>query len=179
MAKNENSSSDQTEKGFACIGLANPKNPENVGIIMRAAGCYGVQAVFYDGKRYQKAREFMTNTQKVHERIPIIHAENLADSVPLGARVVAIELVEGAKPLIEYKHPQNAFYVFGPEDGSLKEDVLEWCDDVVYIPTIGCMNLAATVNVVLYDRLAKSGQADYSQDLIRASQDNNNNTRVK
>jgi tRNA(Leu) C34 or U34 (ribose-2'-O)-methylase TrmL len=26
----------------------------------------------------------------------------------------------------------------------------------VYIPTVGCMNLAATVNVVLYDRLAKS-----------------------
>jgi tRNA(Leu) C34 or U34 (ribose-2'-O)-methylase TrmL len=26
---------------------------------------------------------------------------------------------------------------------------------VVYVPTIGCMNLAATVNVVLYDRLAK------------------------
>jgi tRNA(Leu) C34 or U34 (ribose-2'-O)-methylase TrmL len=26
---------------------------------------------------------------------------------------------------------------------------------VVYIPTTGCMNLAATVNVVLYDRMAK------------------------
>jgi tRNA(Leu) C34 or U34 (ribose-2'-O)-methylase TrmL len=26
---------------------------------------------------------------------------------------------------------------------------------VVYIPTTGCMNLAATVNVVLYDRLSK------------------------
>jgi tRNA(Leu) C34 or U34 (ribose-2'-O)-methylase TrmL len=27
---------------------------------------------------------------------------------------------------------------------------------VVYIPTVGCMNLAATVNVVLYDRMAKA-----------------------
>lgn len=27
--------------------------------------------------------------------------------------------------------------------------------DVVYVPTNGCMNLAATVNVVLYDRAAK------------------------
>ena len=34
--------------------------------------------------------------------------------------------------------------------------VRAWCTDVVYIPTIGCMNLAATVNVVLYDRLAKA-----------------------
>ncbi|CAA0107801.1 tRNA (cytidine(34)-2'-O)-methyltransferase [BD1-7 clade bacterium] len=164
--------------GFACIGLSNPKNPENVGIILRAAGCYGVNSVFYSGQRYQKAREFMTNTQKVHERIPIIHSQDLRDSVPLGATVVAIELVEGAKPLIEYEHPKNAFYVFGPEDGSLKDDVLAWCDDVVYIPTIGCMNLAATANVVLYDRMAKSGTADYSIERIRESQDTNNNTRV-
>jgi tRNA(Leu) C34 or U34 (ribose-2'-O)-methylase TrmL len=28
----------------------------------------------------------------------------------------------------------------------------------VYIPTVGCMNLAATVNVVLYDRLAKASK---------------------
>jgi tRNA(Leu) C34 or U34 (ribose-2'-O)-methylase TrmL len=26
---------------------------------------------------------------------------------------------------------------------------------VVYVPTQGCMNLAASVNVILYDRLAK------------------------
>jgi len=31
---------------------------------------------------------------------------------------------------------------------------------VVYIPTVGCMNLAATVNVVLYDRLAKALRLD-------------------
>ena len=33
--------------------------------------------------------------------------------------------------------------------------ITDWCRDVVYIPTDKCMNLAATVNVVLYDRLAK------------------------
>ena len=47
--------------------------------------------------------------------------------------------------------------------------MLSWCRDVVYIPTNGCMNLAACVNVVLYDRLSKSnGEADVS----RASRDN-------
>jgi tRNA(Leu) C34 or U34 (ribose-2'-O)-methylase TrmL len=29
---------------------------------------------------------------------------------------------------------------------------------VIYIPTRYCMNLAATVNVVLYDRMAKRGE---------------------
>lgn len=49
----------------------------------------------------------------------------------------------------------RALYIFGPEDGSLDKEIRDWCEDVVYIPTTGCMNLAATVNVVLYDRLAK------------------------
>ncbi len=45
--------------------------------------------------------------------------------------------------------------MFGPEDGTLGDDVLSWCRDVIYVPTRYCMNLAATVNVVLYDRMQK------------------------
>ncbi|AWB66552.1 23S rRNA methyltransferase [Saccharobesus litoralis] len=159
---------------FSCIGLLNPKSPENVGSIMRAAGCYHVNSVFYTGRRYAIAREFVTDTQKVYQRIPLMGVPELNDVIPLGAKTVAVELIEGATPLIDYQHPDNAFYIFGPEDGSIGKDVLDWVDDVVYIPTTGCMNLAATVNVVLYDRLAKSGLADYSQALIQASRDNNN-----
>ena len=33
--------------GYSCIGLFNPKGPEHVGAVMRAAGCYGVNTVFY------------------------------------------------------------------------------------------------------------------------------------
>jgi tRNA(Leu) C34 or U34 (ribose-2'-O)-methylase TrmL len=66
-----------------------------------------------------------------------------------------VELVDGARSLPEYTHPDRALYIFGPEDGSLDKEIRDWCEDVVYIPTQGCMNLAATVNVVLYDRMAK------------------------
>ena len=37
------------------IGLVNPKTPVNVGGIMRASGCYGVNQVFYTGRRYDLA----------------------------------------------------------------------------------------------------------------------------
>ncbi|TOK02114.1 hypothetical protein CGI27_01360, partial [Vibrio parahaemolyticus] len=50
---------------------------------------------------------------------------------------------------------------------------------VVYVPTHGCMNLAATVNVVLYDRLAKSlGEIDDQAQVI-ANRDNKNRLKVK
>jgi tRNA(Leu) C34 or U34 (ribose-2'-O)-methylase TrmL len=142
--------------GYACIGLFNPKGPENVGSIMRAAGCYGVNSVFYTGKRYEKAMEFRTDTKKIHLQLPLIGVDDLQAVIPFGCTPVAIEVHPDAQPLTEYQHPERAFYIFGPEDGSLKSSVTSWCKDIVYIPTHGCMNLAATVNVVLYDRLLKS-----------------------
>ena len=140
---------------YSCIGLFNPKSPENVGSVMRAAGCYGVNSVFYTGTRYDRAQEFITDTKKVHQDIPLIGIDDLKKILPQGCTPVAVEMVEGARALPDYTHPDRAIYIFGPEDGSLGKDVLEWCEDVIYIPTNGCMNLAATVNVVLYDRLAK------------------------
>ena len=68
---------------------------------------------------------------------------------------MAVDLVEDAESLPSFQHPNSAFYVFGPEDGTLGERHLSWCPRRLMIPTRGCMNLAATVNVVLYDRMAK------------------------
>ena len=158
---------------FISIGLQNPKSASNVASILRAAGCYGASAVFYTGNRYRYAKEFNADTQKMHQKIPTVGVDDLLAMKPKGARTVVVELVEGAIPLPDYQHPDNAFYVFGPEDGSVHPDILSGADDVVYIPTNGSMNLAATVNVVMYDRLAKS-QFDRSMLFLRNSRDNNN-----
>lgn len=167
-----------TAHGAAWVGLQNPKSPQNVGNIMRAAGCFGVSGVFYSGQRYLRAREFVTDTRDHHEQMPPVWCEHMPAALPEGAIPVAVELVEGAVPLMNYTHPENAFYVFGPEDGCMSRELVHWCRDVIYIPTTGCLNLAATVNIVLYDRLVKSGFSG-SNALIRSSRDTNNRLRVK
>jgi len=146
---------DTLSKGYACIGLVNPKTPENVGSVMRAAGCYGANSVFYTGTRYDHARQFHTDTKEKHLELPLIGVENLKDIIPVGCIPVAVDLIEGAKPLPDYKHPPRAFYIFGPEDGTLKKEITDFCRETIYVPTNGCMNLAAAVNVILYDRMAK------------------------
>ncbi|PCJ34294.1 MAG: 23S rRNA methyltransferase [Cellvibrionales bacterium] len=161
------------KNSYTCIGLFNPKSPENVGSVMRAAGCYGVNSVFYTGERYDRAQPFYTDTKKIHESLPLIGVNELEGVIPLGCVPVAVELVAGAKPLTTYKHPARAFYIFGPEDGTLKKGITDFCEDIVYIPTEGCMNLAATVNVVLYDRLAKGDNFSHHH----ASLMNKNNIR--
>ena len=142
-------------RGYACVGLTNPKTPSNVGSAMRACGVYRAIALFYSGERYKKAKKFITDPGKHWKHIPMNHVDDLHDAIPYDCVPVAVDLIEGATPLQDYVHPERAFYVFGPEDGTLGQSTTEWCRDTIYIPTNGCMNLAATVNVVLYDRLAK------------------------
>ena len=166
------------QKKSAHIGLVNPKNPANVGMVMRAAGCYEATTVFYSGVRFERAQKFATDTKDAGRKIALVGVENLLDDIPENATLVAIELIEGATPLMDFVHPDNAYYIFGPEDGSIKKELLDHCQHVVYIPTIGCMNLAATVHVVLYDRMAKSGREVIEQRPVAANRDVNNKIRI-
>lgn len=135
-------------RGYAAVGLLNPKTPSNVGSVLRAAYAFDVSLVAVQGQRYVRAS---TDTPQAYRHLPLLHGE-LRALVPFDCVPVAVDLVVNARSLHSYTHPQRAFYVFGPEDGTLGAPVLEWCRDVIYIPTRGCLNLAACVNVVLYDR---------------------------
>lgn len=175
------------------IGLTNPKSPSNVGAVMRAAGCYGVDQVLYSGKRYAQAAKFSgaklnTDTKNARNIIPLLaiddfeQATQQLESLPKATKIICVDLVEGATPLPHFQHPEQALYIFGPEDGTISQAVINSADEVVYVPTVGCMNLAASVNVLLYDRLAKSlinnKQTQSDNDLIRKSRDTNNKVKV-
>ncbi|OFI35090.1 RNA methyltransferase [Alteromonas lipolytica] len=160
------------------IGLQNPKTATNVASILRAAGCFGVSSVFYTGQRFRHAKEFHADTKSFHRTIPTVGVDDLSAAIPKGATIVGVELVEGATPLPVFEHPHNAYYMFGPEDGSLDAALVDLCDHVVYIPTANSLNLAATVNVLLYDRMAKRDYDD-SVELIRQSRDTNNRLTLR
>ena len=150
---------------------------------MRAAGNFRVDSVFYTGKRYPRA--LMRNpdipdmSRKVGQSIPLMETMSIVDAVPLNMKLVCVEFAENATALTGYQHPQNAFYIFGPEDGTISQEIIDRADAVVYVPTIGCMNLSATVNVVLYDRLTKISRSIEGNELIRQNRDVNNRLRVK
>lgn len=162
------------------LALINPKSPQNMGSILRAAGCYQAQSIRYTGERYARAKSFYTDTKNAHLDIPVTQVSSIIDpEEDKQLKKVAVELVEGAIPLPLFQHPEQALYIFGPEDGSIEQAVIDQCDSVVYIPTKGCMNLAATVNVLLYDRLAKTQSMPKDDQVIKNSRDINNRTRAK
>lgn len=149
-------------RGYAAIGLYRPKDPANIGGALRAAFCFDASVVVIAADRSRLANDGIrhgTNTPKAERNIPVIRTDDLRESIPFDCIPVAVDLVDDASPLHSFQHPQRAFYIFGPEDGTLGQSVLGWCERRVMVPTRMCMNLAATVNVVLYDRQAKALRA--------------------
>jgi tRNA(Leu) C34 or U34 (ribose-2'-O)-methylase TrmL len=140
-------------RGYAAIGLVSPKHAVNVGQVIRAAGCYGAAMIALEGRRVDVRA--CTDTMKMYRHIPVIRGDDLHEMIPFDCVPVAVDLVDGAESLTSFQHPRSAFYVFGPEDSTLGKRHLDWCAKRVMIPMRGCSNLAATVNVVLYDRMAK------------------------
>lgn len=165
------------------IGLTNPKSPHNVASVMRAAGNFGVDSVFYTGDRYPRALMHNPDMPNIHRsvsrNVTLSGTQCLLDMVVEDMQVVCVELAENAIALPGYVHPDSAFYIFGPEDGTLEQSIIDQADAVVYVPTTGCMNLAATVNVLLYDRMSKLVNQYDDNDLIRRSRDRNNNIKVR
>jgi tRNA(Leu) C34 or U34 (ribose-2'-O)-methylase TrmL len=145
-----------SQRGYAAVGLVNPKTRENVGSVLRAAGCYDVSLVVVAGMRPDHYMgRICTDTQKAYRHIPTLRVPDVFDAMPFDCIPVAVELLPNAKSLVNFVHPERAFYIFGPEDGTLGKAITERCKWSVQVPTKFCMNLAATVNVILYDRLAK------------------------
>lgn len=139
-------------RGYAAIALVNPKTSANVGSALRAAYCFNAAFVAYSGHRYRPAA---TDTPKTHLHKPLFHAEDVLSLCPYDCEPVAVDLVPDAVPLDEFRHLARAFYIFGPEDGTLGRSITDRCARKIIIPGRMCINLAAAVNVVLYDRAAK------------------------
>ena len=117
----------QKQRGYSVVALSQPKNSLNVGSALRAAHCYGADALVTSGIRYKTAP---TDTQNAYKHVPYIRTNDLRETVPYSCVPVAIEITDSSESLVDYIHPERAFYVFGPEDGSVSPSVLKWCRDV-------------------------------------------------
>jgi tRNA(Leu) C34 or U34 (ribose-2'-O)-methylase TrmL len=166
--------------------LINPKYPHNVGGAVRACGAFGIHHLRWTGTRvdpsYSHRRISTTSAGRAGPRNPRKRAKKMR--LPREERVrewqnvdwdhtddyellvaahtpVCIELLPGTVSLVDFEHPEDALYIFGPEDSGVPKGMRHACHHFVQVPTLGCLNLAATVNVVLYDRMAKLTNFDH------------------
>ena len=144
-------------RGYSAIGLYKPKTDANVGSALRAAKIYGCSMVSIEGAR-NSALKHGTNTISAHKHMPVFTPDSLLDVRPFDCQLVVVDLIDGAEPLPTFKHPERAMYIFGPEDGTLGRQHTQHAQHIVYVPGAHCMNLAASINVILYDRMVKRNE---------------------
>jgi len=152
-------------RGYSVIALDHPQKCVNVGGVLRAAGNYDAGCVVLGSARCS-VRE-PGDTMNVYRNKPVLRVDDVFDALPFDCVPIAVDLLPGARKLHEYTHPERAFYIFGPENGTLGERITDRCRDSIYVPTKGCMNLAATVNVILYDRAVKRGEWPQTMENVR------------
>jgi tRNA(Leu) C34 or U34 (ribose-2'-O)-methylase TrmL len=143
------------------IILTNPKYPHNLGQVIRAASCFDVKQVWWSGQRVIKALEGLDRIpreerMKGYSDVSILHADRPLEAFSKDVVPVCVELVPNAEDLVLFEHPENAVYVFGPEDGGVDAGTRRNCHRFVKIPTKHCTNLSAAVYLILYDRHMKN-----------------------
>ena len=150
----------------AAVALINPKYPRNVGNALRACSNFGAEAIAWTPERVADPDEWPKGQRLPREERMKLYSDvsvstqkitHIIDSFPTFTPV-AVEILDCCEELPYFVHPDNALYVFGPEDGSLHKGILGCCHRFVTIPSTSCLNLAAAVNVILYDRVLKTGR---------------------
>jgi hypothetical protein len=106
---------------------------------MRAVYVYGARLLVLSGRRPKVLIRHPADTMKTYRHIPTVLVGDVFDALPYDCVPVGVDLVDGAKPLPDYEHPQRAFYIFGAEDATLGARVLDRCRDRVLVPTVRCM----------------------------------------
>lgn len=145
-------------RGHFGIGIENGKNRANLGQLWRSAACFNADYMFTIGGRYQN-----TKADTIWRHTPFYEFEDVPSwlcGLPKDTRIIAVEVPDDtpwdeSTPLAKFKHPERAMYVLGAEDHGISGDVLDVIDDLIYVPTSQCMNVAITGSIVLYDRASK------------------------
>ena len=146
-------------KGYFGIGVEGVSKAMNVGTLFRTAHAFGASFVFTVRAQYNRREGGHSDTSDTPRSVPTYHFADLSTfRLPLGCRLVGVEISDDAIELPSFRHPRQAAYILGAEREGLSRDVQSLCDYVVKIPTRFSVNLGVAGALVMYDRLLSLGR---------------------
>jgi tRNA G18 (ribose-2'-O)-methylase SpoU len=140
-------------RGYFAVGVEGVSKPMNLGNLVRIAHAFDASFFFSVAPRL-KLSDANSDTSRAQGALPFYAFERPEDfRLPLGCRLVGVEITDDAVELPRFRHPSCAAYVFGAERYSLSPQMLSLCEFVVKIPTRFSINVGMAGAIVLYDRL--------------------------
>jgi len=144
-------------RGYFAAGVDGISKPMNLGNLLRISHAFGASFFFTVAGQVRRA-DAQSDTSRAEGQIPLYNFDSPADlRLPVGCRLVGVEITDDAVELPRFRHPLQAAYVFGSERMSLSPETLSACEFVVKIPTRFSINVGMAGAIVLYDRLLSLG----------------------
>jgi tRNA G18 (ribose-2'-O)-methylase SpoU len=146
-------------KGYFGIGVEGISKATNVGTLLRTAHAFGASFVFTVRAQYNRREGVQSDTSDTPRSVPTYHFADLQDfRLPLGCRLVGVEITEDAIELPSFRHPRQAAYILGGEREGLSPELQARCDYIVKIPMRFSVNLGVAGSLIMYDRLISLGR---------------------
>lgn len=142
-------------RGYFGIGCLNMKSSMNYGSLFRTAQVFGADFIFLIGARFKIQA---TDTMKSWKHMPLFEYKDFRDfndHRPYDCQLIGIELMNGATPLSEFKHPERACYLLGAEDNGLTKEAIQKTQELIVLPGDHSLNVAVAGSIVMYDRITK------------------------
>jgi tRNA G18 (ribose-2'-O)-methylase SpoU len=144
-------------RGYFGVGVEGVSKPMNLGNLVRIAHAFDASFFFSIAPRL-KLSDANSDTSNAEGQLPFYSFDKVEDfRLPLGCRLVGVEITDDAVELPRFRHPARAAYIFGAERYSLSPQMLSLCEFVVKIPTRFSINVGMAGAIVLYDRLVNLG----------------------
>lgn len=146
-------------EGRLALLLDDVQTPFNVGAIVRTAAAERVERLYLagatDAPTHPKARKLSMGTDRYLEWASYeLGTEAVKAARADGFKVVAVELVDGARPLHELDLRGDVCLVIGHEDRGVSAAVLAACDETGFIPQlgrVGSLNVAHAAAIAIYE----------------------------
>lgn len=132
-------------------------DPQNLGAILRAAECFGVDLVLFSKNRGTDITPVVAKTSVgATELMPILKVSNLAETMKSfqkeGFWAVAAEAGEGSESLHDFKFPNKTLLILGSEGKGIQPLISKKCDFHLRIPMLGkidSLNVSQATAVLL------------------------------
>lgn len=109
------------------------------------------------------AHESAGDQTKVNEALAQLDAAQTRIDELKAARIIALDIIDGAVPMETYVFPKRCLMLFGAEGPGLSQKALELADDVVYISQFGSVrsiNAGAAAAVAMHGWIAQHASID-------------------
>lgn len=140
---------------YACL-MSHVEGDFNLSSAIRNANAFGCEEIFYFGQKSWDRR----GSVGTHHYTLLTHLKTIEEIKELKSKYhfVAIEcnIERNCVDLFEYQIKPNSIFVFGEESKGLSDEILDLCDEYVYIPMRGSvrsLNVGTASGIIMAEAM--------------------------